>query len=344
MEKLTVTSVLFATIALAPSTSLALKIQNSFDFQESPSNLFYSLTSSDYTLPNPSEGPYVQDMIVQAPSEDVDNLSLLTANIINEATRLWAYSIGGDTEVNINWNWADLSTGKYSEYEGNTITLNSSVNNFYFDRDVTSSSEYIRDDQYVEYKILDDEYEVDAKLTKQGNMTYNPNHHTDDGIYYYDWADLQHSVDLFSVALYEVGHVLGYQSNKVGTSSISVEEPLPLAGMHSEIDWDNDASFIQSGHSMSYSVSQGERKILTVDDVLILAQLNGWTDVYLPEFHERIWYKNEVHNGWDFEYDLHKVSNNVRVVDVIHVNEPSNILMLFVGLFLLFLIRNYNVT
>jgi hypothetical protein len=85
-------------------------------------------------------------------------------------------------------------------------------------------------------------------------------------------------LDMFSVALHEIGHVLGAGLPGGGTFGLTVDDPLPFAG--SVLPY-RDGHLMLPDALMFPALDSFERHLVSDADVLFVAQQRGFTDVTL---------------------------------------------------------------
>jgi hypothetical protein len=95
-------------------------------------------------------------------------------------------------------------------------------------------------------------------------------------------VDAAESVDVLELCMHEIGHSLGldddysgFKSQNVGNLYVVVTEPRPYAGLHIHIDNGPHIGSLPSLLSQ-FKLDAGERKLISVADALLIAQLNSF--------------------------------------------------------------------
>jgi len=212
----------------------------------------------------------------------------------NYATDIWGHAFGDDTNFTINWGWSDLGgpdsdghmTLAETDFSDSTITLNNQYDFFYFDGDPGSSWEYgTLNASYLSNGISSSGY-IDGYL-------YNVSPYGNN-----DYSNLESTVDLFSVVLHEIGHILGMSGQNSAYNwevLYEFENEIDLTGPRDLLDGFDIPMVSGSAHIdlpdviMKPSITLGHRGLLTGYDILAIAQLNDFTDLYFPEYQISDW-------------------------------------------------------
>lgn len=167
----------------------------------------------------------------------------------------------------------------------------------------------------------------------------------DDYAWKYTW-DVSQGRGLFSVALHQIGLALSVNHEGNATRPVTLTSPSPFDGEIIEVQFSGSggAKILEEGHLLSGTVNHGERALLTSADILLVAEVNGWTELELPVYYkmhmEYFEWGLGYHEGFLSEYEKYPLGEYINMY-YINVNEPSVYVFFLFEIALLLFRRTY---
>ena len=190
-------------------------------------------------------------------------------DLVHAAADYWESALLDNHTYNIDFGWADLSgpLGIASQWvvskpgNGGTIRFDGTRTDWFMDSTPYDSSEY--------HNYTESSADLGGGTVNTGRI-YNADFFQDSSLFY--------SYDFLSVAIHEMGHLLGVADFDNFGDPLVINNPLPYAG--TSIDTTGGHININTT-SMYPSIFNGRRKLLSEVDILAAAEVNGFTNVNL---------------------------------------------------------------
>lgn len=288
----------------------AITITNNYISTNSPTS-FYAWDVFDREVREFDRSQPNWDSIGNMGDRLLPSFDTAVTNIIDHASSIWESAIRDPFDLEITWSWDELNSNKHGQtnYDAGAITLNNVSDSWYIDIYPTTSEEYLThyDNQVHWGGIFDHGWD---STSMNSNLT----------------------VDLYSIALHEIGHALGVSMSNsdyinetqplywVNDYDIDITSPLPNAGL--EISMEQDTAHIIGDVLLDVYADTRTRDLITDWDILAVAQINNWSDVYMPSFDHMTldeWYHGTQSTP---EYTWESVN----------VPEPSTLILLATGI------------
>ena len=227
-----------------------------------------------------------------APSNAVGGGNLI--DVFNAAADWWELAIGDTHSVEVMFGWEPLGgstlavTTQYISPQppliGMTVFDNDTSSNYYLDALPRDNREYAA---YAEHSA-----DLGGGVVNTGREYTSPS------------GPAAGNVDLFSVVMHEIGHLLGLNGLWSG-HSVRITSPLPYAG--SRVPVTNDGHLNISTALMYPYISTDVRRVTSAVDILVGAEVAGFVDVDLSPAFPFVLYGDVSGDGFVGQGDLNIV-------------------------------------